>query len=903
MRKLLVPVCLLLSFQVHSQSFTYARDLGFQSSDLQTAVAADGSIFLSGTAMSGVDMNPDPLQIHPLEGFPGKKAGFVSKFSPAGHFVWSISLADASSDITIPFTGGDALKIGQNGRLHAAFVSQTPMKYFPGGINAKGLCGNGGYAIVTLNPDGSLMSVFDVYNSQNSSPFLPMQFNDFVPLDNGKVAVVGAFRGLIHGGVINQALYNNGSALNGFAFVFNPADLNQIRGVSVGSDNSDQIFTGIGQGLSGRLIIGGNTYGNFDANPSLTAQNWVYLSFQAYDSFFIVLDSSFQYISAEGLYTVSDIRHQIESSPGNKWSVFNGIYPHVFNPSGVFKGYLSPVETVPDNSSLQIRASKMVLDDAGSVYCLGGMRDTVGGIPKIRMNMLKQDFQGEVLWQTSIRGATMNFEGTSVGVSPDGSSIVAVGYFDGKTDFDPSAAQWISEVPIGQKRAFLLKFSDPCPDLRATYLQNTPVSCDSAGVVRISGTGGQPPYSYSWQVGGNVIQDSVFRPAAGGYYPLSVSDATGCERRVQVFVDQPTSLDQSLTDMSTYAFVNDDFRPGFDRTIVALASNAYCQKQDGALTLILDPQLEWLYSDPLPDLITGDTLAWYFDDLESGVTFQTRTAVKLPATAILGDTVCLTSVVTPADASPENNHFTAKEIVIGSFDPNDITAWPSGVCEENAILPDNRLIYRVRFQNTGTASAINVVILDTLPTGLNLSTLQLLGYSHPVGIERRDSNTLAFVFDNINLPDSTSDEAGSHGYLLFGISQKPGLPDGFKLNNKAAIFFDFNEPVITNNEMRTVVSELPDCFVESGVHQSVTEIAGLEVSPNPLPDGNPLVIQLEGENGENADLEIRTIDGKLYYRGIMGQSAIIPASALPDFTFLVRVSRGRARATRTIIRQ
>lgn len=903
MKKLLIFTCLLLSGQLHSQSFTYARDLGFQSSDLQTAVAADGSIFLAGTAMSGVDMNPDPLLMHPLEGFSGKRAGFVAKFSPAGQFVWSVSLADASSDITIPFTGGDALKIGQNGRLHVAFVSQTPMKYFPGGINAKGLCGNGGYAIATFNPDGSLISVFDVYNSQNSSPYLPMQFNDFVPLDNGKVAVAGAFRGLIHGGVINQALYNNGSALNGFAFVFNPADLNQTKGVSIGSDNFSQIFTGIGQGLSGRLIIGGNTYGNFDANPSLTAQNWIYLSFQAYDSFFIVLDSSFQYINSEGLYTVSDIRHQVESSPGNKWSVFNGIYPHVFNPTGVFKGYLTPVETVPDNSSLQIRASKMVLDDAGSVYCLGGVRDTVGGTPKIRMNILKQDYQGEALWQTSIRGATMNFEGTSVGVSPDGSSIVVVGYFDGKTDFDPSAAQWISEVPVGQKRAFLLKFSDPCPDLRATFLQNTPVSCDSAGVVRVSGTGGQPPYSYSWQVGGAVLQDSVFRPDTGGYYPLVIADATGCERRIQVFVDQPASPDQSLTDLSTYAFVNDDFRPGFDRTIVALASNAYCQAQDGALTLVLDHQLEWLYSEPLPDLITGDTLTWYFSDLESGSIFQTRTAVKLPATVALGDTVCLASVVIPTDASPENNRFTAKEIVIGSFDPNDIAAWPSGVCEEKAILPDDRLIYRIRFQNTGTASAVNVVILDTLPQGLNLSSLQLLGNSHPVGIERRDSNTLAFVFDNINLPDSTSDEAGSHGYVLFRIGLESDLPDEFRLSNRAAIYFDFNEPVITNTEMRTVVDILPECEVVTGVSQPSGVISGLEVSPNPLSSGDLLILQFMENNGANAEFEIRTIDGKLYHRGIMGQSAAIPASVLPEIPFFVRVSRGREHETRVIIRQ
>ncbi|MFM7155791.1 MAG: hypothetical protein ACKOZV_16845, partial [Bacteroidota bacterium] len=65
MKKLLFIICLLFTGQLHSQTFTYARDLGFQSSDLQTAVAADGSIFIAGTALSGVDMNPDPLLANP----------------------------------------------------------------------------------------------------------------------------------------------------------------------------------------------------------------------------------------------------------------------------------------------------------------------------------------------------------------------------------------------------------------------------------------------------------------------------------------------------------------------------------------------------------------------------------------------------------------------------------------------------------------------------------------------------------------------------------------------------------------------------------------------------------------------------------------------------------------------
>jgi uncharacterized repeat protein (TIGR01451 family) len=366
-----------------------------------------------------------------------------------------------------------------------------------------------------------------------------------------------------------------------------------------------------------------------------------------------------------------------------------------------------------------------------------------------------------------------------------------------------------------------------------------------------------------------------------------------------VFVDQPASLDQSLTDLRTYLSVNDDFRPGFDRNIVTLASNGYCHAQDGALALVLDPRLEWLYSEPSPDLITGDTLIWNFTSLQSGEIFRTQTAVRLPAMTALGDTVCLTSIVAPTDAVPENNQFTAKEIVIGSFDPNDITAWPSGKCDEKAILPDDRLIYRIRFQNTGTASAINVSILDTLSFGLDLSTLQLLSYSHPMGVERLDSNTIAFVFDNINLPDSTSDEAGSHGYVLYEIKQKPNLSDAFRLDNRAAIYFDYNEPVITNTESRTVVATLPECPEISGT-DLVNDISlPFEVTPNPLPAGTPLLVYLP----EEANLEIWTTDGKLFYRITSVGNCQIQPAYLPYGSFFVRVAYGHARASRLIVRE
>jgi len=64
--------------------------------------------------------------------------------------------------------------------------------------------------------------------------------------------------------------------------------------------------------------------------------------------------------------------------------------------------------------------------------------------------------------------------------------------------------------------------------------------------------------------------------------------------------------------------------------------------------------------------------------------------------------------------------------------------------------------------------------------------------SHSYSLEIEGNNTLKFIFDSILLPDSTTNELGSHGFVKFKISQKTDLLLGSVIENSAAIFFDFN---------------------------------------------------------------------------------------------------------------
>ncbi|MBL0343509.1 MAG: T9SS type A sorting domain-containing protein [Bacteroidetes bacterium] len=108
------------------------------------------------------------------------------------------------------------------------------------------------------------------------------------------------------------------------------------------------------------------------------------------------------------------------------------------------------------------------------------------------------------------------------------------------------------------------------------------------------------------------------------------------------------------------------------------------------------------------------------------------------------------------------------------------------------------------FQNTGNAPAQHIVITDTLDSKLQEATFTYLGSSHDP-FTQIVGNVVKFNFPNINLPDSTNDEPNSHGYVQYKVKIDQGLLLGQIIENNAAIYFDFNAPVITNTTLTTIV--------------------------------------------------------------------------------------------------
>lgn len=217
----------------------------------------------------------------------------------------------------------------------------------------------------------------------------------------------------------------------------------------------------------------------------------------------------------------------------------------------------------------------------------------------------------------------------------------------------------------------------------------------------------------------------------------------------------------------------------------------------------------------------------------------------------------------------------------GSFDPNDKQAFPVGFGPEHQLKPDTDIEYLIRFQNTGTDTAFSVVILDTLSVWLKPSTVRVLASSHPVEYATLENGVIRFAFPGIMLPDSNVNLAGSNGFVKFRIAQQTDNPEGTVIRNNAAIYFDYNEPVITNTTFHTIRKYIT---LLSAVHETGTRT--VRIMPNPASDYANLLFEQEMKD---VRFELYDSFGKLVSTGtITGNSYRLERNGLPPGTYTFR---------------
>jgi Leucine-rich repeat (LRR) protein len=233
----------------------------------------------------------------------------------------------------------------------------------------------------------------------------------------------------------------------------------------------------------------------------------------------------------------------------------------------------------------------------------------------------------------------------------------------------------------------------------------------------------------------------------------------------------------------------------------------------GTVTLTLTgPVTIDSYTDgSLTPLVNGNVVTYTITNFNDMPYFPIKLKLKTDTTATANDMVCVHVSIQPnqADADTTDNEYDYCYAIFNSYDPNEKEVFPKDVPPGYV----DWLTYTIHFQNTGNAPAFNIKLKDTLDTNLDLSTFEFRDASHAASTNL-NGRVLTVRFNNIMLPDSSSDHEGSMGYFQYRIKPKPNMADGIKVKNKAHIFFDYNAAIITNTteNLFTCISNVQQSF-------------------------------------------------------------------------------------------
>ncbi len=340
-------------------------------------------------------------------------------------------------------------------------------------------------------------------------------------------------------------------------------------------------------------------------------------------------------------------------------------------------------------------------------------------------------------------------------------------------------------------------------------------------------------------------------------------------------------------DLQVYAFAS-VARPGFAQTIWGQARNLSAQLSGSVtVTVTFDMLMSLDNAYPTPTSVNGNVVSWELPTLAAYQDFDFTLQVQVPPNVNLigtpfAHTILVTQVLPEQDLA--NNSTEVLGLITGSYDPNDKTARTSTGWSDAAYYldQDQWIDYTIRFQNTGTDTAFNVVIMDTLPAELDMSTFVQAIASHPFSLAFKDERVVEWRFENILLPDSGTNEPDSHGLVAFRIKPAGGLLPGAVIRNSGNIYFDFNEPVVTAPislvlEQSTSVTEERKDHMGLWPNPAHTSISITSSSTMP-----PLVLDLSGRQIA-VPIERRSGGFLLDVRG------------LPDGIYAVRTDAGRAR--------
>lgn len=333
----------------------------------------------------------------------------------------------------------------------------------------------------------------------------------------------------------------------------------------------------------------------------------------------------------------------------------------------------------------------------------------------------------------------------------------------------------------------------------------------------------------------------------------------------------------SYTDVGVFLTPFGPPMPGFLLENGILFRNNGTETVSGTLTFTHDPALSIVSVSENAATTTASGFTYAFTDLAPNETRWVYVTMQVPTipTITLGQMVINNvSVTVASDVNSVNDTASYSQMIVGSYDPNDITEAHGSKIVIDDFTSSDYLTYTIRFENTGTANAQSVRVENALDSQLDAGTFEMIGASHPYVLER-NGDALSWRFNNIQLPPSEENTQIGHGYITYRVKPQPGYAVGDIIPNAASIYFDFNPAVETNTFETEFVAAM-------GVADNTKD--AIRAWPNPVSD----VFHVALQNGRKVDsIEILDTTGRTV---LLGNGSDILVRSLPSGAYFARIT-------------
>lgn len=376
---------------------------------------------------------------------------------------------------------------------------------------------------------------------------------------------------------------------------------------------------------------------------------------------------------------------------------------------------------------------------------------------------------------------------------------------------------------------------------------------------------------------------------------LTVDTSIASNLTTQDFCITPNG---TKNDLGVAIFPLELARPGFDTSYQITYKNKGNTELSGSVQLTFDDAIMDLVTEnPMSDVQTANSLTWNYINLAPfetrSITFTMNINSPLEVPAVNdGDILNFEASISPivADETPDDNVMTLHQGIVNSFDPNDIRCLEGETVTTDYI--GKFVHYMIRFENTGTASAVNIAVKNVIDeTKFDISTLRPIASSHEMVTNIKNDTEVEFIFENINLP---FDDATNDGYIVYKIKTLASLVEGNIFENSAGIYFDFNAPIITNTAT-TLISNTLNISENDLITDAIT------IFPNPA----TTYVQMTTKQ-PLTQLEIVTLDGKLVLKERFNTVKYLhkqDASFLAEGIYLMRITTKEGTVVKKLVKQ